>query len=101
MQRKSPSITRSSRKSEILELYSISEIDVSKRKQFKKAKTASPPPLTIKTRSRTKSVDLTPSKISSTRMGNYVDDENESVTSGMSTRSRRTRATSISSVKSG
>lgn len=100
MQKKSPSITRSSSKSDILELYSISETDTSKRK-FKKAKTASPPPLTIKTRSRTKSVDLTPSRISSTRMGNYVDDENESVTSGMSTRSRRTRTTSISSVKSG
>lgn len=82
---------------------SKSETSITRKRSFTKAKTASPPPLTIRTRSRTKSVDFSPKTEPKkrTRSKQNLNDDNESVGSEISTRSRKTRAKSVSSLKSG
>lgn len=95
---KSPSTI--SRTSSTSELQSASETTITRKRSFTKAKTISPPPLTIRTRSRTKSVDLPPKREPRKRQS-VKDDESNVTAEVSSTRKRSTRAKSISSVKSG
>lgn len=101
MQERSPSSL--SRTSDRSELHSVSQTDVSRKRTFTKAKTISPPRSTIKTRSSTKSINLSAEKETKRKTrssSKKMEDDNESIISGTSTRSR-TRAASVSSVKSG